>query len=170
MKFAKSRIYVDEKLNLKIALFWCFEKKKNWQNHENPFWILGPFLSDPLRPKRQERLQYAQMNLQTKSKRAHNKPEMNTTPENNPYRTTKKNHKPQKTHPIRQTANRQHNQKIPWYPTFNLTVLYILHIFIIYKWQMFYTGNTSLFRTKPTINLYYLSMYFTFPIHIGNVK
>ena len=29
-----------------ITLFWCFEKKLFWQNHENSCWILAPFLSE----------------------------------------------------------------------------------------------------------------------------
>ena len=33
-------------LRTKIILFWCFEKQFFWQNHENPFWILAPFLSE----------------------------------------------------------------------------------------------------------------------------
>ena len=30
----------------KIVLFWCFEKNIFWQNHESPFWISAPFLSE----------------------------------------------------------------------------------------------------------------------------
>ena len=33
-------------LRTKIISFWCFEKKIFRQNHENPFWILAPFLSE----------------------------------------------------------------------------------------------------------------------------
>jgi hypothetical protein len=33
-------------LRTNITLFCCLEKKNIWQNHENSWWILAPFLSE----------------------------------------------------------------------------------------------------------------------------
>jgi hypothetical protein len=46
--FRVSQVLEFNNFRANITLFWCFEKKRFGQNHENPCLILAPFLSEAI--------------------------------------------------------------------------------------------------------------------------